>query len=344
MCDLPVIYVGLATVELRSRASPARPIAAHCVSAATHLSHHTVTFQRSGTRAAAAQEPPLDNDARRPRTPADAHTDAPADDNRCPTPANARRPPTPVDDDAPADDDTWRPPKCGFREERGGGRGGNAPCNVTLAMVQAAAAEVAQHLGPRRVRSRTRVEGWGRVKVLLNSLMPADAPADVRRYSTTTVTPYTRPTPLPSPPPYSTPVSVDTNSPTWLPLRRLRGRGRLAFRSLFTRPHHLSTRVCPAPRPRSGTSASRHARTCGTTPIRGRRRRGRHVHPPGVPSAASPLGGAGAAAAAFSPPPSPSAASLSPLALSSRACPAPCVPLGGAGVAAATFTPSLSTS
>ena len=70
--------------------------------------------------------------------------------------------------------------------------------------------------------------------------------------------------------------------------------------------------MCPAPRPRSGTSASRHARTCGTTPIRGRRRRGRHVHPPRVPSAASPLGGAGAAAAAFSPPPSPSAASLSP--------------------------------
>jgi len=70
-----------------------------------------------------------------------------------------------------------------------------------LATVQATAAEVAQHVGPRRVRSRTRVEGWGRVKVLLNSLMPADAPADVRRYSTTTVTPDNRPTPPPSPPP-----------------------------------------------------------------------------------------------------------------------------------------------
>jgi len=34
-------------------------------------------------------------------------------------------------------------------------RGGKRPL--------AAAAEEAQHLGPRRVRARTRVEGWGRV-------------------------------------------------------------------------------------------------------------------------------------------------------------------------------------
>jgi len=203
---------------------------------------------------------------------------------------------------------------------------------------------VAQHLGPRRVRSRKRVEGWGRVKVLLNSLMPADAPADVRRYSTTTVTPDTRPTPLPSPPP--------------------------------TQPRCLSIPIDPLGCPFGGfgvVAASLSAasllaltiypRVCARrrVPCLGRRRLATRAH-----AAPRPSEGVGAAAATYTrqacPAPRPRSGALTPrlrrslpplalrsisvpaLALSSRACPAPCVPLRGAGVAAATFTPSLSTS